>query len=288
MMFNGCEKALPSRRQVGIAGPAKRIGLAATLAILACFLIGRSPTEAWAAPEKLDLSRYVLSFDEPFDKLDVSPWGPHTRWIAHTPWNGDFGDAQFIDPQRDAPFRVAGGMLIITMDRKGGKWRSGLLASSDRDAHGFTQAGGGYFEMRAKLPGGRGVWPAFWLGYAGKPGERSPEIDIMEYYGHNPAAYMATVHIWQDGKGVDGETRKIDVPAASLEKDFHLYGASIDEKWVIFFLDRKEVARVASKPEYLKPMFLLVDLGAGGGWPIEGMPEISTMTVDYVRAYRRR
>jgi beta-glucanase (GH16 family) len=261
----------------------------AALAALTIWSLHQASSEqAKAAAQTIDLSHYTLTFDEPFERLDVSAWGPHSRWIAHTPWNGDFGDAQFLDPGPEGPFAVKNGMLTITMDRKDGKWRSGLLASADKDGHGFLQAGGGYFEMRAKLPGGAGTWPAFWLGSVGKPGVRTPEIDALEYYGHNPAAYMGTTHVWLDGKGVDGEAVKIPVPAKSLETGFHLYGVGIDQDWVTFFLDRKALARVPSKPEYLKPMLLLVDLGAGGGWPTTAMPERSTLLVDYVRAYRRR
>lgn len=244
--------------------------------------------QAKAAGQTIDLGDYALTFDEPFNTLDVSAWGPHTRWIAHTPWNGDFGDAQFIDPTPEAPFKVDHGLLTITMDKKGGKWRSGLLASADREGHGFSQAGGGYFEMRAKLPGGAGTWPAFWLGAVGKPGVPAPEIDVLEYYGHNPQAYMATTHVWLDGKGIDGEALKIPVPDKSLETGFHLYGVSVDKEWVTFYLDRKALARAPSKPAYLTPMLLMVDLGAGGGWPTDAMPARSQMLVDYVRAYRKR
>ncbi|WP_204271793.1 hypothetical protein, partial [Escherichia coli] len=49
--------------------------------------------------EPLDLTGYTLTFAEEFDSLSVSPWGPGSRWIAHTPWNGDFGDARFVDPR---------------------------------------------------------------------------------------------------------------------------------------------------------------------------------------------
>lgn len=236
---------------------------------------------------RLVLDDYRLTFNEPFDRLDVSPWGPGTRWIAHTPWNGDFGDARFIDPGPDAPFKVVDGILHIEMRKNGDSWQSGLLSSGDRLSRGFLQSGG-YFEMRAKLPGGEGVWPAFWLGSNSVGGKPNPEIDVLEYYGRFPDSYRATTHIWQEGKGIGGTSYKIDVPAHALENEFHLYGVSIDDKNVIFYLDRREVAREPSKPEYLQPLFLMVDLGAGGGWPIAGMKDPSVMQVDYIRAYSRK
>lgn len=257
------------------------------LALVLAWLLLAAPAALPQPPRMLDLSRYRISFDEPFDRLDVSAWGPGTRWIAHTPWNGDFGDARFIDPADGRPFTTAGGLLTITMTRRDGAWQSGLLSSADNQSRGFVQSGG-YFEVRAKLPGGNGVWPAIWLGSNAKPGQSNPEIDILEYYGHDPGAYMATVHVWNQGRSEYGKGLKIRVPDRALETGFHRYGVSIDASEVIFYLDRKEVGRVPSRPEYLQPMYLMIDLGAGGGWPTAGMPDPSIMVVDYARAYRLR
>lgn len=258
----------------------------AVCALAAVALIGAvdSPTAPHTG-EKLDLSRYEVSFDEPFDKLDVSAWGPGTRWIAHTPWAGDFGDARFIDPTKDEPFKTVDGILQIEMKRKDGRWQSGLLSSGDSKGRGFLQSGG-YFEIRAKLPGSQGVWPAFWLGSNAVGGNPTPEIDILEYYGQFPMSYVATTHVWQQGKSIAGEAIRIYVPEGSLETGYHTYGASIDAKNVIFYLDRREVARRPSRPEYLHPVYMMLNLAAGGGWPIDGMKDHSIMYVDYVRAYR--
>ena len=52
----------------------------------------------------------------------------------------------------------------------------------------------GFFEVRAKLPCGRGTWPAIWmLGTAG-PWPVAGEIDIMEHVGSNPGRVFGTVH----------------------------------------------------------------------------------------------
>ena len=100
----------------------------------------------------LDLSGYRMTFNEDFHNLDVSAWGPGTRWIAHTPWNGDFGDARFADPVPGFPFTVNDGRLRIEARRgEDGKWSAGLLASTDPSGAGFSQQYG-YFEMRAKFP----------------------------------------------------------------------------------------------------------------------------------------
>lgn len=234
----------------------------------------------------LDLSGYKLTFDEPFDTLDVSAWGPGTRWIAHTPWNGDFGEASFTEPGDQSPFSISKGNLMITMRRREGRWRSGLLASIDREGHGFKQTTG-YWEMRAKLPSGTGVWPAFWLGTIGKDGQPTPEIDAMEFYGHDPKGYLATVHIWQNGNQLYQLAHGIAVKPGDLSQRYHLYGVKVEKEGVWIYLDRRLVAQFAPRPEYLQPKAVLLDLGAGGGWPIDGMPDPSVMQVDYVRAYQR-
>ncbi len=100
-----------------------------------------------------------LTFDENFDELDVSAWGPGTRWIAHTPWSGDFGGARFANPGERTPFKTENGILRIEAKRDPeGDWQSGLLASVDTKGNGFAQQYG-YFEMRAQLPVGPGYGP---------------------------------------------------------------------------------------------------------------------------------
>lgn len=269
---------------------ASPLALAARTTLVTCLVAGWFALGAQAprkvTPEKLDLRGYTLTFDEPFDTLDVSAWGPGTRWIAHTPWAGDFGDAQFVDPGPQSPFSIRNGILSITMKQVDGKWTSGLLASIDKQGRGFTQTTG-YWEMRAKLPGGNGVWPAFWLSTIGKPGQASPEIDAMEFYGHAPHGYLATTHVWKDGRNIDGAQAHVDIPPDFVPGAYHLYGVKVEKEGVFIYFDRRLVARFAPRPEYLQPKAVLLNLGAGGGWPINGMPNPSVMQVDYVRAYHR-
>lgn len=265
--------------------PRWRLGAAAVLATL---LFG-SAVPATAPGQPVDLSHYSLVFDENFDSLDVSAWGPGTRWIAHTPWSGDFGDAAFTDPGDGFPFSVEDGILRIEA-RKGedGTWRSGLLASSDPTGAGFHLQYG-YFEMRAKLPPGPGVWPAFWLIYNEGP-KSSLEIDALEYYGRNPDAYHSVVRVWPRDPADDYSQWHVGlvnpVPSGTLSDSFHAYGVSVDPEWIIFYLDRKEVNRAPTPVEHTGPMFILLNLALGSGWPIDQTPNPSYMYVDYVRAYR--
>jgi len=253
-----------------------------------------------AGKKTLDLSNYELVFNEDFEgPLDVSPWGPGTRWIAHTPWSGDFGDAIFMDPgiYPDFPFKVKDGILIIEArkdkkfaenDRWKREWASGLLCSNDPKGNGFSLKYG-YFEMRAKLQGGTGVWPAFWLvsSYdrtnpeAGKDG--SIEIDVIEYYGA-AKKYSSCLHIWEPtphrGCGAIITTKENEIT-----EDFHNYGCMVTPDWIIMYFDGVEVWRIKTPPEHNKPLMILLNFALGSGWPIDKVPNPSYMYVDWIRAY---
>jgi beta-glucanase (GH16 family) len=258
-------------------------------------LLCLAATLGMAQPQErrsIDLSRYKLVFDEPFSKLDVSAWGPGTRWIAHTPWKGDFGDAQFADPASGFPFTVSNGVLRIEA-RKGSdsKWQSGLLASQSSPDHGFALQYG-YFEIRAKMPPGPGVWPAFWLDSFPPPDSSDPsvEIDVIEYYGQFPGAYNSTVIVWPHAKNEanrsEGHTQR--VRPGSLYQQFHTYGVSVDSEWIVMYFDRVETWRARTPPEHKHGFMILLNLALGSGWPIDKTPNPSYMYVDYVRAYAPR
>ena len=236
----------------------------------------------------LDLKGYHLTFDEDFKgPLSVSAWGPGTRWIAHTPYAGDFGDARFADPEEGFPFTVANGILRIEARKDGERWRAGLLSSMDAKGNGFAQKYG-YFEMRAKLPKGLGTWPAFWLLGANSLRDKSVtkiEIDAVEQYGVNPNALFTNVHLWYpDGRHwADGKPFLV----TGMTDDFHRYGVMVDSDFITFYYDGVELRRVTTPEEAKVPLYLLVNLALGGGWPIEKTPNPSCMYVDYVRAYSK-
>ena len=236
----------------------------------------------------LDLKGYHLTFDEDFkEPLSVSAWGPGTRWIAHTPYAGDFGDARFADPEEGFPFTVANGILRIEARKDGERWRAGLLSSMDSKGNGFAQKYG-YFEMRAKLPKGLGTWPAFWLLGATSLRDKSItkiEIDVLEQYGVNPNALFTNMHLWYpDGRHwADGKPFLV----AGMTDDFHRYGVMVDSDFITFYYDGAKLRRVTTLEEAKVPLYLLVNLALGGGWPIDKTPNPSCMYVDYVRAYSK-
>nr|WP_244467910.1 glycoside hydrolase family 16 protein [Nitratireductor soli] len=281
---------IPVNGQPGHSGAMRRI-VAAGITLAALFLLtALSPPKAAEAPQdRLNLEQMSLSFDEDFTTLDVSAWGPGTRWIAHTPWSGDFGGARFANPHEGFPFRVEDGVLRIEARRdKEGEWQSGLLASVDPKGDGFAQQYG-YFEMRARLPEGPGVWPAFWL--IGKDRSKATaEIDVLEYYGDKPGGYSSVVHVWhRDGRHTSQYNRN-EVFGTGSEAakpgEFHTYGVRVDRDWIRIYFNRAFVWKTETQPEHRQPLYILLNLALVDGATKEEAPDPSHMFVDYVRAYR--
>ena len=97
--------------------------------------------------------------------------------------------------------------------------------------HSFSQRYG-YFEMRAKLPRGKGIWPAFWL----LPQDLSwpPEIDIMESIG-DPNTVYVTAH---------STTKKAEGIKVGVKGDgFHTFAVAWDPKLIVWYVDGAEVGR---------------------------------------------
>lgn len=253
-------------------------------------LAASSPT-AKVVGDPLDLCDFRLVWSEEFDELSASAWAlDGKRWMAHTPWRGDFGDARFANPGPNGPFAVKHGELRITAskDRKG-RWHSGLLAAADASGVG-AGVRYGYFEARMRMPPGPGTWPAFWLISLKPTADKTPkvEVDVVEYYGHADDKYQIAWHVWfeppnEHMKRADGEM--IDVPAGSLVDRFHNFGVQVDPEWMTYYLNRVPVARAPTPPELKTPLYPLVNLALGSGWPIDKTPNPSVLRVSHVRMY---
>ncbi|GEO86868.1 hypothetical protein GCM10007920_38060 [Ciceribacter naphthalenivorans] len=234
--------------------------------------------------DALDIEGMRVAFDEDFSRLNVSEWGPGTRWIAHTPWSGDFGGARFAAPRPGFPFTVADGVLRIEARRdEHGEWRSGLLASVDTKGRGFAQQYG-YFEMRARLPDGPGVWPAFWLIGLDRS-QSTAEIDALEYYGDRPGAFSSIVHVWhRDGRHYS-QGKRIPAFRDADPSEFHTYGVKIDASQIRIYFDRQLMWKTPTQPAHRQPMYILLNLALVEEESRNAAANPSSMFVDYVRAY---
>lgn len=262
-------------------------------------LLGLTSCLFWSASavaqeREIDLCNFRKTFADEFDSLSVSARDATTaRWTAHTPWHGDFGDAVFTDPEPGFPFTVENGVLSITARRdEQGRWRSGLLSSVDSKTNGFSQRFG-YFEARMRLPPGPGLWPAFWLG-TNEPRDRVEpgiEVDVIEHYGHEPSTFLSSLHVWTKtpGGGAKSEAKHhtVKVPSGSLYSEFHTYGVEVAEDDIVYYFNRREVWRQPTPPELVMPLFPMVNLALGSGFPIDQTPSPSVLEVDYVRVFER-
>jgi len=264
------------------------IASATSLFTLLIQSIGYHNTAPGAAP--LNFCQLRPAFMEDFQHFLINSWSlDGANWIAHTPWHGDFGDAAFTDPGPDGPFSVVDGALNITARKgKDGRWRSGLIAAADGTGRGHGVRYG-YFEARMKLPPGPGTWPAFWLAQLKSPTDTSPsaEIDVIEYYGQFDGGYHATLHEWYGNPSQTWFRAKVvEVPAGSLVTGWHDYGVRILPDRITFFLDRRPVWDQPTPPELKEPMYPLVDLALGSGWPITNTPNPSVLKVRYIHVYQ--
>jgi len=241
-----------------------------------------------------------LTFADEFDTLklqrlgDAKGWATSYDWASYTSRESHvikdeseiYVDQTFAGSGTKAlginPFTVQNGELTIkaaatSAATKAALWNadytSGLITTSGA----FSQTYG-YFEMRAKLPQGKGMWPAFWL----LPADLSwpPELDVVESIGDASEVYF-TAH-----------SQLGSPPAVKVAVDpdaFHVFSVSWDPKAIVWYVDGREVKRQPTPADMSKPMYMLANLAVGGGWP--GDPDDTTpwpgaYRIDYIRAYR--
>jgi beta-glucanase (GH16 family) len=146
-------------------------------------------------------SGYVEVFGDEFDEkqLDTSKWW--TRYIH----NGGMLDFLNDEQQRyreSGNHVMTGHSLILMAKRTGpGRYESGMIRSKRTFKY-------GYFEARAKVPRGRGVWPAFWLASGRRAGDGKigwpPEIDIAELVNNGAEDTTAMLHVSAKSNGAQG------------------------------------------------------------------------------------
>lgn len=180
--------------------------------------------------------------------------------------------------------RVVGDVLEITASPApdlplGLTHRSGMIMSQSL----FNQQYG-YFEIKAQLPNGRGLWPAFWLLPTG--GGWPPEIDVMEMLGHAPGTYYVALHARPGGQVLDDVTA---VAAPDLSAGFHVFGVSWRPDKIRFYLDDTLMHESATPADMNGPMYLLANLAVGGegSWPGLAAPTQSGVyRIAWIRAWQ--
>jgi beta-glucanase (GH16 family) len=145
----------------------------------------------------------------------------------------------------------------------------------------------GFFEMRARVPSGKGLLPAFWLLPASEGSE--PEIDVMEILGDTPE--VVRMHYqWRDQDGVE-RTIGADWAGEDMSAGWHTFAVHWTSHRVRWFVDGEPRWTVTSDDAVLptEPMYVLATLAVGGDYP--GTPDVdtafpATFAIDYIRVWR--
>lgn len=269
-------------------------------ALLPCVLVISSLVSFTCSAPSPD-SRWELVWMDDFtgNALDTAKWNVLTREQSK------HQELQYYVP--DDVFVENGILRLRSRIRKFGsqEFTSGRLDTKNKFATVY-----GRFEIRAKLPAGKGIWPAHWLYPQNRdwrmeylmaeavangkesliPEERPwySEIDIMEFLGHEPNVLYGTLHYYT----FDGQKRTSSGTwrgPVKYSDDFHIYALEWEPDSIRWYVDDKLIHATTSGIPHT-PHYLILNTAVGGSWP--GNPDSTTVfpqfhDIDYVKVFRK-
>lgn len=224
-------------------------------------------------------------------------WGNNElEWYTDRPENAFISDGSLvIRARKEVPFYLGEHQYTSARMRtiNKGDWQYGRM------------------DIRAKMPRGKGLWPAIWMlptdeAYGGWP--KSGEIDIMEYLGDQTNKVLSTIHFGHDYWRYIGASSILE--SGDFSQDFHEFTVLWKENCMQFYVDGNQVteyrlnggevvAENSLTPSTTLPttwpfqerFHMILNIAVGGNLP--GNPDASTlfpqeMKVDYVRVYQER
>ncbi|MDR6146917.1 beta-glucanase (GH16 family) [Sphingomonas sp. SORGH_AS870] len=242
--------------------------------------------------------RTAPSFGDEFGRrIDPTRW----RWdVSQNRKGWPNNELQYYAGPDRANARVEHGALVIEAKAEALRDEADWGGQSYSSAKLVTQKplGYGFYEVRAKLPCGRGMWPAIWL--LPMDGSRWPdggEIDIMEMVGWNPDVIHATVHSAAYNHRL-GTQRGAETPVPGACTAFHRYQLDWTPQAITIGVDGRAYMRVkndrpggAAAWPFTRPYSLILNLAVGGDWGgkkgVDDAALPQRMEVDYVRYWRR-
>jgi len=188
----------------------------------------------------------------------------------------------------------SGGKMIIearkeTISNK--NYTSTRLVTMDKKSFRF-----GRVDIRAKLPRGQGIWPAFWMLGANFKSAGWPacgEIDIMEFLGHDEKRVHSTIH-YKFGNNPRNTTASL-LNDVALPDEYHVYSLDWQQDKMRMFIDDKLIAEfnapgiAGTDHPFNNPFFFIINMAVGGNWPRP--PDATTyfpqwLYVDYIRVFQ--
>jgi beta-glucanase (GH16 family) len=222
-----------------------------------------------------DLSTMVMTFDDEFSwsRLTTTNWV--TNFTSTTPINNE---EQAYTPDAVVSDQ-ANGVLRLRADQR--NWNGWSYTSGAITSFAHFQQTYGYFIMRARLPKGQGIWPAFWM--IPSSGSWPPEIDIMENLGSDPNTIYMTNHLSNGSKSQSSFT------GPDFSASYHTFALLWTPTALTWFVDGVTRRTYTGPAIPNVPMYILANVAIGGTWP--GSPNSSTvfpqsMDIDYIRAYQ--
>lgn len=225
-------------------------------------------------------------------------WADEFNENSLAKWNFDLGaggwgnqELQYYTNRADNAF-IGGGFLNIKAKKEnfsGSNYTSARLKTQGK--FDFTY---GKVEMRAKLPEGKGTWPAFWMLGSNFPTVGWPacgEIDIMEHVGNDQNTIHHTLHTPSSfGASVNTAKQKID----GVSSQFRVYAAVWSENQISFYVDGtriytyKPAVKNGSTWPFDESQFIILNCAMGGtfGGAIDPAFSESVYQIDYVKVYQ--
>jgi len=226
---------------------------------------------------------WVSTFEDNFDgiALDTMKWHPHDHFCgvrnselqAYEPENITLSGGSCLEKGevRQCNYGYCGQPGTVK------QYASGMMVTMGK----FDQKYG-YFEIRCKIPKGKGYWPAFWLlPYNKWP----PEIDILEILGDNPFKVYMTNH-W--GTSAAHQSKGGNYTGPDFSAGYHEFGAAWDSLRITWYVDGIQRFQSDSGIPH-EPFFILANLAIGGSWP--GAPDTNTVfpqnfDIDWIRVWQ--
>ena len=272
------------------------------------------PTTQPAAP-----AGWKLVWNDEFDgeQIDKTKWdfdrGSHLM-TGPDSWQPGWGnnELEFYTARPENAF-LKDGMLHLRAIKE--SYKGSHYTSAQLKTRGLFSKTYGRFEFRAKLPTGKGIWPALWLlpqesKYGGWAA--SGEIDLMEARGQEPTKVLGTLHYGSHWPANAHSGKDYVFPDGGVISDFHVYALEwepgvmrfyVDDKlyqtqdfwWSCSDMDGPKGVEPVNESEihpwpapFDQPFYIVMNLAVGGNFL--GNPDASTvfpaeMIVDYVRVY---
>ena len=246
------------------------------LILLLALIVSCNPKSDLVWEENFDgdsLNKEIWKFELGDGCPDLCGWGNNERQI-YTSSN----------------HKVENGYLIITAKKEDSLYTSTRIITKGKKEFQY-----GRMEVRAKLPLGKGLWPAFWMLGSNISDVGWPlcgEIDILEYVGKEPNTIFTSLHT-QDSHGNTINSKKGVIEG--IEEGFHTYVLDWNKEKMDFYID--DVLFYTFSPQerspeiwpFDQPFYFIVNLAVGGNF---GGPEVDDsifpqeFVVDYIKVYQ--